>query len=322
MQRQGTILILVAGIAALMATMALAFLVNMRRDAEESIHIGREAQARIMLIAACNYIQEASRLGYDNPATAAHEEAFGWIDVRDGKIGPKIVEGDDDDSRFPRHTAVRCPMHVMKRTPYAVASTVSPNPISTTAGDPAYLMPYLRNPDPMPAVANGWTGYPGATVNAANWDAFAQGDRTPRQRTAGKSWFRVYRETADTFVVTCGAGASLGFKDWDEVDALGQTATFAGGRSEFEEILRGETRLFYLVQWSPAVATSELHNPHPVLNVPAPQYVLKVDHFVSCAMNTSHSKFSSPAMVTVNHSQNMVGTIKWVQRLHGPPTNY
>ena len=63
--RQGTILIIVAGISALMAAMALTFLVRMRSDVEESQLIVREAQAHIMKVAACNFIMESARLGWD-----------------------------------------------------------------------------------------------------------------------------------------------------------------------------------------------------------------------------------------------------------------
>ena len=64
--RHGTILIIVAAISALMASLALTFLVRMRSDVQESETLMREAQAHIMLTAACQYIQEAARLGYDN----------------------------------------------------------------------------------------------------------------------------------------------------------------------------------------------------------------------------------------------------------------
>jgi hypothetical protein len=105
--RQGTILIIVAGVSALLAALALAFLARMRSDTEESQYLLQHAQAKIMLAAACNYVQETSRLGWDrypfptaaNPSPPApstptvdglniHEEAFGWVDVRTGETGP------------------------------------------------------------------------------------------------------------------------------------------------------------------------------------------------------------------------------------------
>ena len=68
--RQGTILILVAGICALMAALALVFLTRMRSDMNESNLVLQHAQAKIMLAAACNYVQETSRIGWDRyPST-------------------------------------------------------------------------------------------------------------------------------------------------------------------------------------------------------------------------------------------------------------
>ncbi len=318
MNRRGALLIVVAGAAALIAALALAFATRMRADGEAASWVQREAQARLMLIAACQYIQEASRLGWDDPATPAHEEAAGWIDVRDGLAGPKIAMGVADDSRFPIGHAARFPMHALTRPPFAVQPLAAPNAIATAPGSFGELKPYLRLPDPRPVVANGWTG-PGSTVSAGNWAAFAAGDRAPRATSVGRSWFRLLRHDADTFVVACGGGGTLGFRDWNEVVAKLETAQFSGDRGTFELALADEQRLFYLVQWSPAVATSDLHNPHPCLIGP-PGFLQ--EHYVSCPMNTSHSKQSSPAMVTVGHSQNPVGTIRWVQRLMVEPTRW
>ncbi len=87
--RRGTVLIVVAGLSALLASSALIFLISVRGDVEDMNLLQREAQARIMLTAACNYIQEASRLGWEPAASTSteHTEAFGWIDVRDGAWG-------------------------------------------------------------------------------------------------------------------------------------------------------------------------------------------------------------------------------------------
>ena len=96
--RQGTVLIIVAGVSSLMAAMALTFLVRMRSDVEESQAIVREAQAHIMKVAACNFIMESARLGWDpKPADGSRSpirrEAFGWIDVRVGRPGPRGEDG-------------------------------------------------------------------------------------------------------------------------------------------------------------------------------------------------------------------------------------
>ena len=318
MIRRGTILIVVAGVATLLSALALAFLSAMRTDVEDTAVTVRESQARLMLVAACQYICEASRLGWDVPGTPAHEEAFGWIDVRDGKLGPKLVAGADDDSRFPvRGAPRRFPVHAVTLPPYAVSPAVAPNAIDTDRAAADFGMPYLRHPDPMPATANGWTAT-GSTVTAANWNAFVAGDPRPKGASVGKSWFRIYRQEADTFVVTCGGGGTRGFRSWTEVTSTpGAADEFLNDQSIFESARSEEVRLHFLVQWSPAVATSDLHNPHPCLNG-GPGF--RQEHYVSCPMNTSHAKYSSPAMVTVAHCQNMVGTIRLVERLRDEPS--
>src|SRR4051812_49619291 len=86
--RRGSILIVVSGLSAILAVLAFGFLTRMRMDGEESSAMVAETQARIMLYAALSYVQEGSRLGWDDPATPEHEEAYGWVDVRDGRVGP------------------------------------------------------------------------------------------------------------------------------------------------------------------------------------------------------------------------------------------
>ena len=51
--RQGTILIIVAGISGLIAALSVVFLTRMRSDVTETAAIVQEAQARLMLTAAC-----------------------------------------------------------------------------------------------------------------------------------------------------------------------------------------------------------------------------------------------------------------------------
>ena len=86
--RSGTVLIIVAGLSALLASLALAFLARQRSSQQETIWFEQDIQARIMLTAACSYIAEGSRIGYDNLLGPNHIEAYGWIDVRDGSVGP------------------------------------------------------------------------------------------------------------------------------------------------------------------------------------------------------------------------------------------
>ncbi len=313
--RRGALLIVVAALCAIIAAFSLAFLMRMRSDAEDTATLLRESQARIMLTAACNYVQEASRMGWDDPSTPLHEECFGWIDVRDGKRGPKVAEGADDDSRFPVGSSARFPMHVLARAPYAIRLDATPNPIASDPASPRYGRPYLALPDPMPAVANGWAGHPGSGVSAANWTEFERGDRRPRPGTTGSAWFRIHRVDGDSFIATCGGGATLGFRSFDEP---GADQVFAD-RATFNDIVRGEYRAWYLIQWSPAVAGSDIHNPHSVMWA-ADGRKIECDHFISMPMNTSHSR--GGPMRTLAHCKNPVGTIRLIQRLRDEPTRW
>jgi hypothetical protein len=96
--RRGSVLIIIAGLCTILLTLSMTFLVKMRMESEESILLIRDAQARIMLVSALQYIQESSRLGWRDMSKVATDpwgdgapgfETFGWTDVRDGTIGPR-----------------------------------------------------------------------------------------------------------------------------------------------------------------------------------------------------------------------------------------
>jgi hypothetical protein len=260
--RQGTIIIIVAGIAALLASLAISFLARVRSDVEETDLVLRYAQAKLMYAAACNYVQESSRLGWSGAngsnivvdGLPIHEEAFGWIDVRDGAVGPR----DRDKNPLYRPgtwpdigTHVRCPMHVFKRTPYAISQHVGHNlMVRDDPSHPDFCWPLLKYPDPMPAVDNGWRmgAFP-PSITTARYDDFARGERdvsgnlAARPETQGRAWFRVYRDGPATFILTCGAGGTLGFKDWNEIPS-DQRVIF-GDQSVFESLRQSEVRLWY-----------------------------------------------------------------------------
>src|SRR4051812_47836039 len=124
-------------------------------------------------------------------------------------------------------------MHVLERPPAAIRLTTSYNPIRTPVspdpvgpGDPLFGRPFLRNPDPLPVSANGWPG----AVDDAGFADFMRGDRRIRPTSVGLAWFRCRRDGDATFVVTCGAGGTLGYRDWTEVVAEGATEAFMGRR--------------------------------------------------------------------------------------------
>jgi hypothetical protein len=86
------VLLVVVGLAATLATLAIALIVNMRSDTRESSAILHQAQSRIMLSAALAYLQESSRVGWDGVGgvgSGTTGETFGWTDARDGALGPR-----------------------------------------------------------------------------------------------------------------------------------------------------------------------------------------------------------------------------------------
>lgn len=99
-RRTGAVLILVVGMTAMLAALALVFLARMRADAEDSAVVGREVQARLMWHAALMYLQETSVIGWgpdvDPPGAGGRipgSMAFGWTDLRNGSLGPRGQRG-------------------------------------------------------------------------------------------------------------------------------------------------------------------------------------------------------------------------------------
>jgi hypothetical protein len=347
MRRRGTILILVAGLCGLIAALSFAFLMRMRSDAEETVVVEREIRSRIMLLAGCDYLLEAGRLGYDvdphrDPARE-HTEAFGWIDIRDAGTGPRdqrgaalfsaapAVDGDGDGSpdrpAWPAIGAVaRCPMYAMQRPPYAIQTAAGYNPIDTSdPSAPTWGVPLLLNPDPQPAVDNGWSRAAPGAVNDARYADFARGDTRPRAETVGLAWFRVYRESAAVFVITTGSGPSLGFRDWDEVRGAGEAAAFGGQRELFDEAVAGEARLHHRVEWGPeTIEWSETgYQYHLQWDTPAHVRNPWVDSNTHLLTNMSlESPGGSTMNVGMKRAPNCLGSIRWVQRLDAPPVRW
>lgn len=329
--RSGTILILVAGIAALLSSLGLVFLMTVRQDVDEMAILVRETQARIMLTAACNYIQEASRIGWDLPGSPSteHAEAYGWIDVRDGSLGPRVttasfspsmraasqhpIDSDGQGSaNVPVGQPMRFPMHVMNQAPYAIKLTAAYNPVQTAAPDNG--QPYLRYPDPQPVSDNGWVqdpAHPGGTVSPAGFAAWLTGDPTPRSNSVGLSWFRLVREpTGSVFTITCGSGATQGYRTWDEVLKDHAAPLFNDDPTFFAALSADELRMWYRVEWSPATSAIDLNYIH--------EYH---EEFFAVATNTytgggaANTDSYSGALM----DPNMGGTIQWIQRLRLEP---
>jgi hypothetical protein len=343
--RAGTILIIVAGISALLASLAVAFMLRVRQGADTTEAVLLEAQARLMLHAACAYVLESSRLGYgpsrERALAAADDgdgfvrtgdgrlavrEGFGWIDVReaDGGAFPDPAQPGPRDQngrlvyspgRWPAvGGVVICPMQRWTRPPYAIRPTVAYNPIlidPAHAGETAWGRPLLLNPDPQPAVANGWPG----AVGTGGWSGFVRGDPAPVANSVGLSWFRIMRRSAATFIVCCGAGGSMGFKDWDEVTAWRTLAGAPDGPELFNHdptffaaLQSTEVKLFYEIRWSAAVRPLDFRNEEALWW----RWLQNAFAYRIYPMNgTQYTGWCR----TNRYNPNPVGTISYIQRL-------
>jgi hypothetical protein len=320
------LLIIVAGISALLVSLTLTFLVSMRSDVEESEGVIREAQARLVLIAALQYLQEASRLGYDDPATPEHEEAFGWSDIRDGSAGPKDKNGRPlytvGNNRFPDigGTAARFQLHALEQPPFAIATQFAPNPTPTipyTSGTPAVptwptLVKY-ENPDPKPA--------------SDTWIDFAKGKPEVRSESQMRSWFRLYRNKNPTdptkppmepatFTITCGAGATQGFRDYQEAFDLGYAAIFNHDPKYFATLRAQERILWFRTEWTSAVGGSSMgiriqdgYWEMPEINQGS--YTGSNAAYTTAPLNNAHQQWWA--------NRNALGSFLWIQRLDKMP---
>ncbi|HYE05995.1 MAG TPA: hypothetical protein VEL07_10810 [Planctomycetota bacterium] len=330
MTRRGTVLVVVAGLAALLAAIGLAFIMRVREDSAEINLAVREAQARLMLMAACTYVLESGRIGYDvDPQNgAAHEEGFGWIDVRaiapqdqPYRVGPRdqdrralfspapAVDGDGDGvAERPAWPAIggvaRCPMHRLRRPPYAIAPTAVYNPI----GDDG--LPLLAHPDPQPGVGATWPASPAAPSFAD----FVAGDPRPIAGSTGQAWFRCHRQDEALFVLTCGAGATQGFASWDEVVGAGATDEFGGDQRLFADVMAAEIRRWYRIEWSAAVGS--VYDFHFVDNE-----IKTADHYLMHPHNATQCMRGRSVRSQVRRP-NCCGTIRWVEHLETPPARW
>ncbi len=157
----------------------------------------------------------------------------------------------------------------------------------------------------------------------SDWNDYKTGDPRPRIRTTGRAWFRLWRDGPATFVVTCGAGGTLGYRlrDWLAVDPVthqrimsaADRAQFSDDYETFRDLDAQEVRFWYRVEWSAAVLALDYHNLDHELGTDR-------DHYMSWPPNASHTWRHSRR--TQMHAKNMVGTISYVQRLVTEPTNW
>ncbi|MBA3847612.1 MAG: hypothetical protein H0X45_13350 [Planctomycetes bacterium] len=295
MNRRATVLIIVAGVAAMLAGITVAFLTRMRSDAEENRQTQQEFQARIMLSAALQYVQETARLGWGS-------EAYGWTDRRTGLSGPRdrfgVQLGATAAFPTPGGEAARCEAFVMRRPPFAISPNTAHNPVVLNPAQPWSEILNLRSFDPQPA--------------ATREDEFEAGDRAPRPGTTGRAWFRCWRVPATspdgphaTFIVTCGAGATLGWRRFADAPpgAFPDAATFAALRT-------AETILWYEVAWSAAVGAGVTNH----------YWVVGEGHPRGWRLNA----IGSPRQHLWRrpHSRQFGGTFASIRRLDGEPPQW
>jgi hypothetical protein len=328
--RAGTLLIVVVGISALFMSISLVFLVNMRSDAAESATLMREAQARLVLIGGLQYIQEASRLGWErldsnNKETPEHEEAFGWTDVRDGSAGPKDKDGiplyDVTSDKFPviGGKAARFELYVMEQPPFAIKPTFAHNPVPLQPTLAWKDLVNYKTPDPQPV--------------APNWQEFKDGKPRPRMATVNKAWMRIYRDKNTpvdpanptsltnfvepaTFTITCGAGATLGYRTYDEAKAEGADELFLKDRNYFAELRQQERILWFRTEWTSAVGGSGMG------------VRMKDGYWELPEINKGAYKdvYQGTPLAGTKHqwwvNRNAVGSFLWIQRLENEPNNW
>ncbi|MDA3959378.1 MAG: hypothetical protein PF961_01205 [Planctomycetota bacterium] len=325
--RRGFLLIIVLGVMTLTATLAITFVVRSRHAGAKTNESIAKAQVRVMLAAAGSYICETSRIGWNDPATSQHELAYGWVDVRDGQLGPKTQDYDNDGdydllySLSARESdgvglrpvwpavggVVIAPMYRHVRPPHAISQNVAPNAISSDATDPLYGVPVLRNRDPEPA--------------ATTWSDIVAGDMRPEVGSMGMSWFRIFRDGPVSFTVTVGAGGTRGYRDWPEVVALGQASLFGGSQDLFEVALATELRLWYRMAWSPAIGGVDLRYAEQAWTNgrygSSPEMMDEYFAWRPAYGAWTPGTMPMPWPTTVNQG----GTLSFIQRLRGPPAD-
>lgn len=166
MSRVGSVLIIVVGLAMLILSLSLSYVMVVRSDIDEVRALSRDVQARAMLNAALCYIAEGSRIGW---STVHHQdwstlpngyasETLGWNDIRNGAVGPipyrvwtasgaedapQEVGGGDSPHRIGRATGrwpdlgstVRQSLYAWQRPPYAIQLEHNPIRLHASQAD-------------------------------------------------------------------------------------------------------------------------------------------------------------------------------------------
>lgn len=96
--RRGALLIVVAGLLAILVALTTTFFLRVRNEASRSLLVEQAAQARLMLNAALQYLQEASRIGYGDPLNPSQHYGRARIGAPDPLIDPS--KGSSTTNRY------------------------------------------------------------------------------------------------------------------------------------------------------------------------------------------------------------------------------
>ncbi len=193
----------------------------------------------------------------------------------------------------------------------------------------------LDDPDPAPVLD--------PTVDPVGWRS---GDAQARVGTNHLAWFRIYRErpqdhdgdgdpyydvvncnggrapnrngvevdqapNASIFLITCGAGASLGFRNWAEVLSAGAGAAFHNDPEIFAMVRSEESLLWFRTEWSPFIGD---YSGKGLRQGQAPP---GKSHPINSDAERNDGFASASTYITQSH----FGSIRWTQRLdREPPT--
>ncbi len=174
--------------------------------------------------------------------------------------------------QFPIGRVIRSPMYPIARPWNAVVN----NPALAEMWHPARYPTQAKYPQLTDNAAYPHGAYPGQGVadpqpvavdlpgggGLADFTVYRAEDSSPLDpllsaaAPACNAWFRVKRIGPARFLVTAGAGPTRGYLNWTdpELTAVDQNNYFLNDQQYFETLRSGETLLWYVVTWSPAVS--------------------------------------------------------------------
>ena len=257
--------------------------------------------------------------------------------------------------------AARFPMYVMQQPPFAMRPVMAPNPFDPDSTWTQAQWERDAGPDLRYSLTNLPEAPVSATLANEAWAArqpfdanvdFRYGDQNPRPDSQGMAWFRVYRESPGEhdgepgnvvngttgrddefdvvdlsghhgiFIVTCGAGGTMGFKDYKEAEDAPGGAPF--DEVTFENLRATERILWYRVEWT----GSDLPGTYSDINNPETNAEVPLWNRGNSFFNTLSRKRSPPRiwrnapMEGGSVARNPIGTIEWIMRLEREPPNW